>query len=142
MTSYLLYSDYQDMGGTLDEPTFNDISYEAQVRIDWYTFDRLKEEAYEDITEPVKRCMYMLIKLIQDERNTTGIGTEEGTNAVGGTVASQSNDGVSISYNVLSAGESAQLIEQKLKKTVRMYLQGAKNSLGQKLLYRGLYKGE
>jgi len=137
---YLLYSEYQDMGGTLDETTFNDISFEAEARINWYTFNRLENET--EIPEKVKKCMFYLIRLINDQRNTTGVGTESGTSGVGATVASQSNDGVSISYNVLSASDASKLIEDSLKQAVRMYLQGAKNSLGQNLLYRGLYKGE
>ena len=136
---YLSYQEYQEMGGTLDEATFNDVSFEAQARIDWYTFCRLHSEI--EIPEQVKKCMYYLIRLINDQRNATGIGTEEGT-ANAGTVASQSNDGVSISYNVLSASEAARLIDTKLSQAVKMYLQGVKNSLGQNLLYRGLYRGE
>lgn len=137
---YLLYSEYQNMGGTLDETTFDDVEFEAEVRVNWYTYGRLKKEL--DIPEAVKRCMYSLIKLIQDARNTTGIGTEEGASGTTSTVASQSNDGVSISYNVLSVKDAAELIDNKIKQTIQMYLQDVTNSLGQKLLYRGLYKGE
>lgn len=137
---YLSYVEYQDMGGTLDEAAFNDVGFEAQARIDWYTFGRLKTEL--NIPEEVKRCMFYLIRLINDQRNVTGVGLEGGNNGTTVTVASQSNDGVSVSYAVLSASEASRLCERKLTQTVRMYLQGVKNSLGQELLYRGLYKGE
>lgn len=137
---YLLYSEYQNMGGTLDETTFNDVDFEAEARVDWYTFGRLKQEL--EIPEAVKRCVYYLIKLISDKRNTTGIGTDEGASGTTSTVASQSNDGVSISYNVLSVRDAAELIDTQIKQTIQMYLQDVTNSLGQKLLYRGLYKGE
>ena len=137
--SYLSYEEYQNMGGTLEQSAFDDIAFEAQTRIDWYTFNRLQAET--EIPEAVKRCMYYLIKLIQDQRNATGIGAEGGSSTVGA-IASQSNDGVSISYNVMSASETAKLIDEELKNTVQRYLQGVTNSLGQKLLYRGLYKGE
>jgi hypothetical protein len=30
---YLTYSEYQDMGGTLDEVTFNDLEFEAEALV-------------------------------------------------------------------------------------------------------------
>lgn len=135
---YLLYSEYQNMGGTLDETTFNDISFEAQSQIDWYTFNRLQNE--ETYPEAVKRCMYRLIELIHSQQIAMGNTGE--SEATMGTVASQSNDGVSISYNVLSASEAVQLSTAQISEVIKRYLQGIKNSLGQLVLYRGLYKGE
>lgn len=138
--SYLSYQEYQDMGGTLDEATFNDVSYEAQSQIDWWTFSRLQTET--ELPDAVKQCMYHLIKLIQDYRIATAVGTQEDGTAVSASVASQSNDGVSISYNIMSASEAVEVIQDQLKNAVQRYLQGVKNSLGQKVLYRGLYPGE
>ena len=135
---YLLYSEYQNMGGTLDETTFNDISFEAQSQIDWYTFNRLQNE--ETYPEAVKRCMYRLIELIHSQQIAMGNTGE--SEATMGTVASQSNDGVSISYNVLSASEAVQLSTAQIGEVIKRYLQGVKNSLGQLVLYRGRYKGE
>lgn len=135
---YLLYSEYQDMGGTLDEAAFNEIAYEAQSQIDWYTFSRLQNE--ETYPEAVKRCMYKLIKLIQAQQSTIGLDGE--SSGATGMIASQSNDGVSISYNVLSASDAANLIKEQMEGIVQRYLQGVKNSLGQLVLYRGLYTGE
>ena len=135
---YLSYEEYQSMGGTLDETAFNEIAYEAQSQIDWWTFNRLQSE--ETIPDAVKKCMYKLIKLIQAQQDATGIGSDSGGTT--GTIASQSNDGVSISYNVLSASEAANLIKEQMEGIVQRYLQGVKNSLGRKVLYRGLYPGE
>ena len=50
---YLTYAEYQNMGGTLEEATFNDLAYEAQTYIDWVTFRRLQEEGSE-IPDAVK----------------------------------------------------------------------------------------
>lgn len=137
--SYLSYNEYVDMGGTLDETAFSELAFEAQSQIDWWTFNRLQNEAEQ--CEAVKKCMYRLIKLIDAQQKTTGIGGD-GSGGVTGTIASQSNDGVSISYNVLSASEASQTIKEQLEGVIQRYLQGVKNSLGQKVLYRGLYKGE
>ena len=60
----------------------------------------------------------------------------------GATVASQSNDGVSISYNTLSAKDLLQSSEQDVMTCIKRYLQGVTNNLGRKLLYRGFYPGE
>lgn len=153
---YLTYEDYQSYGGTLDETTFNDYEFEAETWIDWYTFRRLQNE--ETYTDRVKRCVYQLIKLAKLKADALALGSQTiqtrdaegnitGTIQTTSAVASQSNDGVSISYNVVSASdayhalqttESGNLIED----TVKKYLQGVKNSLGRLVLYRGVYPNE
>lgn len=152
---YLTYADYQTYGGTLDETTFNDFEFEAESIINWYTFDRLKGEI--NYPEAVKRCMYKLINIaklradaMQLGMQTTTITDQSGsvtTVSTTPTIQSQSNDGVSISYNVLSASELFNALAAKTKggevdQIVQRYLQGLKNSLGRKLLYRGFYPGE
>ena len=137
---YLLYEEYQDMGGTLDEATFTDLEFGARSQIDWYTFNRLQDE--ETLTEAVKRCTYKLIQLIEEKRNASALSGSEDESSISAGVASQSNDGVSISYNVLSAGEAVEMLKNEIADTIKHYLQGVKNSLGQKVLYRGLYPGE
>ena len=64
---YLTYEEYVEMGGTLDEATFNEYEFEARGLVDWYTFDRLKKET--ELSPEVKQCMYMLIKYITDKNN-------------------------------------------------------------------------
>jgi hypothetical protein len=138
--SYLSYEEYQTMGGTLDETTFSDFAFQAQAQIDWYTFTRLQDEPEQ--CEAVKRCMYALIKLLYARQQAMALGNtgDESANQVA--VASQSNDGVSISYNVMSASEVSKASKAQIKETILQYLQGVKNSLGQRVLYRGLYRGE
>lgn len=139
---YLTYEEYQNMGGTLDETTFNDYCFEAEAKINWYTFNRLKKD--KTFPEEVKRCVYHLIKLLQDmaaAMATTGdpSGSVSGTTAG---IASQSNDGVSISYNTLSAKDMLESSQSQVETTIKQYLYGVMNELGKKLLYRGLYPDE
>lgn len=138
---YLTYEQYQTMGGTLDESTFNDYEYEAETFVDWYTFNRLQGE--DNLPEAVLKCVYHLIKLLILKGQAIGLdnGTEGSTDG-GKVVVSRSNDGVSESYNVLSASEIAELSKKEMEDCIRRYLNGVMNSLGRKLLYRGLYPGE
>lgn len=131
---YLSYNSYQEMGGTLDETTFNEFAFEAESVIDWYTFGRLQED--EDVSEKVQRCVFALIKMAQQKQNVT---SGDGENAG---IASQSNDGVSVSYNILSASEVFQKYPEESKRLVNMYLQGVRNNSGRLVLYRGVYPNE
>lgn len=138
---YLTYSEYQNMGGTLDEALFNDLEFEAETQVDWYTFNRLQNEA--QFPERLKRCMYALIKLIYKVQQASMLGDDgSGDSEINAAVASQSNDGVSISYNVVSAKDAVDLSKSEIEATIQHYLQGVMNSLGRKVLYRGLYPGE
>lgn len=139
---YLTYAEYQTMGGTLDEATFSNCELEAEMIINWYTFNRLKnEESYPD---EVGQCMYILIKYINLQSQLAGVAGSDSGDLLssGASIASQSNDGVSVSYNILSAQDLMANAQDKLKTTVEFALQGVTNSLGRKLLYRGLYPGE
>lgn len=140
---YLTYAEYQAMGGTLDETTFNEYEFEARAKIDWFTFNRLQADTV--YNEAVKRCMYKLIKLIQQMAEASaldgsGEGSSSGSTQAG--ITSQSNDGVSISYNVLSAKDALESAGIQVENCIRQYLNGVTNSLGRRLLYRGLYPGE
>ena len=138
---YLSYEDYQNMGGTLDETAFNNIEFEAECIVNWYTFDRLKNEA----TYPTElgKCMFALIRLIIQKSSSLYGGGDDGTSfSPAGTYASQSNDGVSVSYNTLTAKDMLSSVDKEAERVVKSYLQGVVNSLGRKLLYRGLYPGE
>lgn len=140
---YLTYDEYIDMGGVSDDTVFReyeDLEFEARSVIDWYTFSRLQKETV--YPEAVKRCMYKLISLIQEQRQAMIVNPKSSDGTVRGSIASESNDGVSASYNVLSAKEAVESIQNSLKTTVNMYLQGVKDSLGHKLLYRGVYADE
>lgn len=136
---YLTFEEYQEMGGGLDRNTFNNLEYAAGALIDYYTFNRLDNET--EYPEAVKRCVYALIDLEYAKRQATSLGVDSDGNTTAA-VSSQSNDGVSISYNVMSAVQAFETAEKQTKNIITMYLQGVKNSLGRKLLYRGLYPGE
>lgn len=138
---YLTYAEYQEYGGTLDETTFNDISFEASSLIDWYTFNRLQNDS--NYPEAVKRCMYSIIKYIIAQQQVNGISNDSADNSgVVAGIASQSNDGVSISYNVLSAKDVVESGKAQIKQIIQQYLSSVVNSLGQKVLYRGVYPNE
>lgn len=141
---YLTYDEFTETyGGSLDETTFEDLEFEAECYVDEYTFSRLQNET--EIPERVKRCMAHIINMLKsqmDLMNTPAVdGQTDSSGAVAG-IASQSNDGVSISYNVISASDALALSKQEVDKTIKRYLQGVSNSLGRKLLYRGIYPDE
>ena len=145
MVYYLTYEEYSEMGGTLDETLFNTLLLDAQGYIDWYTFNRLWKEEWrtEDVMERVKICMYQLISLVAAKNNLI---TPQNTNAgginVNAQVSTQSNDGVSTTYAVLSGELLFSHAKKEIEDTVNRYLNGIVNSVGRKLLYRGLYPGE
>lgn len=153
---YLTYADYQNMGGTLDETTFNTFEYEAETIVNWYTFNRLKGET--EYPEELARCMFRLIYLAKLEADALLLGKQvtvtkdaEGevinTAETSATIKSQSNDGVSVSYNSVDASDifgalSKNSKDNPLMNTVFRYLQGVRNSKGYRLTYRGLYPDE
>ena len=139
---YLTYAEYVNMGGTEEETAFNNLEFEAESLINWYTFNRLKNE--DSYPEEVKRLMYYIINLLVTTRNAMNISSSGSASNPQelNNIKSQSNDGVSISYQTLSANDLIDKNKQAIEEAVDRYLQGVINSLGQKLLYRGLYKGE
>ena len=138
---YLTYAEYKAMGGKLDEITFNDYEFEAEAKVNWYTFNRLKNDTV--FPEEVKRCVYRLIKLIEDMNKASTIdGTGENSAGMVAGIASQSNDGVSISYNTLSAKDMLENAQAQVEATINQYLTYVTNELGKKVLYRGMYPDE
>lgn len=137
---YLTYAEYVAMGGTLDNTTFDDLEFQAEAEINWYTFNRLKN----DTTFPaeLKRLMKYLINLFYMKGNALNSSSNGDTQGATSNIASQSNDGVSISYNVLSASEIAASCKQEIGDAIKKYLQGVMNEAGHELLYRGVYPNE
>lgn len=139
---YLTYDEYTNFGGSaLEETVFQQIEFESRTIIDWWTFNRLQNE--EDYPEAVKRCMFALIKLLQQKQQAMVVDAsaiEDGSVQAG--ITGESNDGVSTTYNVMSAKEAVDTMKGELENTIRMYLSGVRNSLGRKVLYRGLYPNE
>ena len=138
---YLTYNEYQSMGGTLDEVTFNDLEFEAESLVNWHTFNRFKR----DTTFPteLKRLMKYLISMAAFQNNMlSASGAVSGSTQVQGAIASQSNDGVSVSYNTLSARDLIDDIKADSKSAIEKYLNGVMNEAGRVVLYRGVYPDE
>lgn len=139
---YLTYDEYMDMGGeALEETAFEQLAFEAQCQIDWWTFNRLHN--MESLPTAVKRCMFKLITLLDKQQKVLLVdAVDEDGNVVAGLMAHQSNDGVSATYNVITGNMAVRVIQSQLNSTIKMYLQDVRDSLGRKVLYRGLYPGE
>ena len=138
---YLTYLEYKAYGGTLDETTFNDVAFEAASLIDWYTFNRLQNDT--EYPEAVKRCMYSIIKYVIAQQQVSGIASDNANNSgVNAGIVSHSNDGVSESFNILSAKDVIDAGKSQIKQLINQYLSSVVNSLGQKVLYRGVYPNE
>lgn len=146
---YLNYDEYSAYGGTLDETAFQDLEFDAESIVNWYTFNRLKRPEWADAldSEELKRCMYQLIKLKQMENellasSTGGVGAGVGWTKEAG-ITQESNDGVSVSYNTMSSGELMGYFDSKKQQEIMgRYLGSIVNDLGRNLLYRGIYPGE
>jgi len=138
---YLTFEEYTSMGGTKDETTFNLLEFEARATVDWYTFDRLKKMTR--LPEEVKMCMMYLISQIEKIQDAENAGLAVGIEGTASkSVASQSNDGVSISYNNISYSDLLKTFRESQGDTIRKYLHSVVNELGHKVLYRGIYEDE
>lgn len=145
---YLNYEEYQAYGGTLDETSFQDLEFDAESTINWYTFNRLFKDEWKAVleTEQLKRCVYQLIRIKQLELELLASG------GMGGGIAwkkepgiiRESNDGVTTEYSVLSTGELLAYANgsRPKKDIIDRYLGSIVNDLGRKLLYRGIYPNE
>lgn len=138
---YLTYVEYQTMGGTLDETAFNNFEFQAEALVNWYTFNRLKKDS--TFPDELKRLMFYLITLAQSKAGTLSSSSGSGSSSTtGSAIASQSNDGVSISYNVLSAKDLMDSVKTESETLINQYLQGVMNEAGRLVLYRGVYPDE
>lgn len=135
---YLTYSEYLTMGGTLDEIHFTNFEFQAEAQINYSTFGRLKGDT--SIPEEVKRLTFYLVGLMERKAAAFSLG-KSNTNS-DAYITSQSNDGVSISYNGMSPSDLIKLCKEDSLSAIRSYLEGVTNEAGRKLLYRGLYPGE
>lgn len=137
---YLTYDEYKTLGGKLEEPEFVGFEYESENLIDWYTFNRLHIGGkYPDTyPEAVKRCVYQLINIAEQKQQALSLGADQNGNTTAA-VASQSNDGVSISFNTMSAAQLFDTLKSETTRIIYTTLNGVTNELGRKLLYRGIY---
>ena len=139
---YLTFEEYQENGGTLSATTFNNFEYEAEALINYRTFNRLKN--VESVPDEVKRLTRYLIDLAQKKADSLSLGNagDTTTSNAGSYIKSQSNDGVSITYGGMSSVDLYKMCEVDAHKAIDRYLVDVTDSLGRKLLYRGLYQGE
>lgn len=133
---YLTYQKFKEYGGALDRAAFDNFAFEAQSIIDYWTFNRLQKDT--EYPEAVQRLMFKLIQTAVTKSKAQNLGNNlDGTGNAA--ISSQSNDGVSVSFNVMSASELFANCKSETAQLVKQYLYGVKNSLGQRLLYRGVY---
>ena len=136
---YLSYSEYKEYGGKLEETTFDEFSFEAESIVDYYTFNRLKND--DDVDESVKRLICKLIEIAEKQSTALALGVND-SGSGNAYITRQSNDGVDTTYNSMSAASLFQLCRQETSKTVQRYLAHVVNQAGRKVLYKGLYPGE
>lgn len=139
---YLSYSEYKEYGGELEETTFNKFSFEAECIVDYYTFNRLKDDS--EVSEPVKRLICELIDVAHKKETALALGMNNSgmSNSASVYITRQANDGVDTTYNSMSAASLFQLCRQETSRLVQRYLAYVVNQAGQKVLYKGLYPGE
>ena len=135
---YLTYADYLKMGGTLDETSFMNFEFQAESQINRVTFNRLKGDS--TFPDEVKRLMKYLVDLLEKRYAAFSLGKNSSNEDP--YITSQSNDGVSISYNGMSSSDLIKLSEADALTAIRSYLDGVTNEAGRRLLYRGVYPGE
>ena len=122
---YLTYTEYQGLGGTLDQTSFKLLEFEARQIIDKYTFGRLKE--LDTQNQEVKLCVYKLITLGNSYK------ASESQNKG---VASENTDGYSISYTQ-TTNDTILAKNEEYKNVVRDYLVDCKLDDGTPYLYCG-----
>lgn len=125
---YLSYQDYKDIGGTLDQSSFNLLEFEARQKIDKYTFGRLKDINTQ--IQEVKLCVFKLIEL--EESYNTSEARNKG-------IASENIDGYSISYTT-SSKELNEAKNDEYKEIIKTYLIDCKLEDGTPYLYCGVDK--
>lgn len=151
MSDYLNYDDYMELGGSLDESTYNRYAFRAENAINFRTFDRIPKldltQQSEKFLYALKMTMYDLINLYVANDSYIGLIKSTTTDEDGNTVPEvrllgQSNDGVTVTYNVASARDAKYSIDQQIDEAIQMGLNGITTSLGRKLLWRGIYPDE
>ena len=85
--NYLTYAEYVELGGTIQEVPFSILEFEAEKKIDQYTYGRLKN--LQTQVQEVKLCVYSLINIM----NGYGANNNKSKN-----ISSENTDGYSVSY--------------------------------------------
>lgn len=114
---YLTEAEYEEMTGGETPSAYRATEYKMRMLVDTYTFGRLKD--FDEIPEEVKMLMAELIDLTEAHKTAE--------------VASQSNDGVSVTFR-----EQSQTYEEECEALIRTYLDGIKTADGTPILYCGV----
>lgn len=122
---YLTLAEYTAYGGTLIDPAFSRLEFQARSLVNQYTFGRLKEDT--TFSEAVKRVMFELIGMLSNADVSAAGYT--------GAITQESNDGYSISFAADSA-ITVQKISDIAEGIILRYLTGEKNAAGELLLSR------
>ena len=116
---YLTYSEYRELGGTLEETPFSLLEYEVRKIIDSRTQRRLVGTDSTDIPTEVKMCEFRLIDSLNNYYES------ENTITGKGNIASESTDGYNIQY--MTIGQISELINSKyaeINDEISTYLTG------------------
>lgn len=147
---YLTYDEYVQYGGMVGEDaplSYSDFclyEIDAENWINWYTFNRMI--SWDEYPDAVKMCAVKLVDFARLKDNALH-GVLAGSSASGtasGAILSQSNDGVSISYDSVRASEvyagiTSTSAGNMVEATIRRYLSRVKDKRGRNILYRGIY---
>lgn len=151
MNNYLNYDEYLDLGGDLEESTFNRYAFRAENAINFRTFDRILKLDFAKQSDrflyALRMTMYELINLYVAQDSYVGLAKSTTVDADGNTVPDirllgQSNDGVTVTYNVATARDAIATIDTKINDAIELGLNGITTDLGRKLLWRGIYPDE
>ena len=136
---YLTYEQYTAMGGSLTETVFLDYEYRAEALINYATFNRLKKDTV--LPPEIPKLTKYIIDLVEKQANSMSLGKGE---TVSGSIfiTSQSNDGVSTSYNGMASSDVFDACNAEINAAIKTYLYGVTNEAGRYLLFRGMYPGE
>jgi hypothetical protein len=123
---YLTYSEYKELGGSLDITPFNILEFEARQNIDKYTFGRLKEIKVQN--QEVKLCILKLIGMIESYNK------QEIQNKG---VSSENIDGYSISY-ITPTTTLTETKNSEIRGIIKEYLVDCKLEDGTPYMYCGV----
>ena len=107
---YLTYQEYKALGGTLDEMPFNLLEFNARMKIDERTFERLVNKGQE--YKEVKLCIYNMI---------TTLNSYSSYDTQNKAISSESTDGYSISYGTPQKS-TTEAKNSELEDTINSYL--------------------
>lgn len=121
---YLDYNKYKEIGGELSEAAFNRSIVRAESFLNVETLGRLK--GMDTVPDTVLHCLRDLVDTYDKITSLSSVSDDN--------VSSWSNDGVSVSYNAMSADEHL----KALSDIVSDYLSEEVDDNGTPLLYRGV----